>query len=314
MTRTIVLALLAVTVCLSNGVAQASRPTNPGWLGVFFDDATSARVVEVVPGSPAADASLRAGDVLTSIGEAPTPSVDAAIEALGRHAVGSVIDIGYRRGELDATVSVTLARRPIDPHERAPALRRTGAKPSGGKSGRKPSAPAVEQDLASRPESPYERALAVARTRGVPLLLAFHAEWCAQCKTQREAFRDEAVAWARRGVELLWVDTGRDPGLADRFSVANVPHLVAVDHEGRSLATSSGYLPAAKLRGWLERLPKPAGPAPRSARRDVVGDARRDREVEALRRELRDLKREVERLRGEIRSLQAEVRRVRTRR
>jgi S1-C subfamily serine protease len=59
---------------------------------------TAVRVVEVVPGGPAAAAGLVPGDMIVTVEGAPVRSVDGLRRALARDAVGRALELAYLRG------------------------------------------------------------------------------------------------------------------------------------------------------------------------------------------------------------------------
>jgi serine protease Do len=69
-------------------------------------------ILEVGPGSPADDASLRTGDVLTGVGESDFRSLDDLSDAIERNA-GQVLAVRFLRGGADRKreVRVSLARK-----------------------------------------------------------------------------------------------------------------------------------------------------------------------------------------------------------
>jgi putative serine protease PepD len=62
-------------------------------------------------GSPAEQAGLRSGDVITRIGDRDIPDLEAMAEALRAHKAGDVVDIVVRRGDSTTTVRATLGTR-----------------------------------------------------------------------------------------------------------------------------------------------------------------------------------------------------------
>jgi len=68
-------------------------------------------IVETVDGGAAAEAGLRAGDVITEVGGMETPDVTALAEALASHDPGDEVEVVYRRGGAERTVTVTLGER-----------------------------------------------------------------------------------------------------------------------------------------------------------------------------------------------------------
>jgi putative serine protease PepD len=98
-----------VSQLLSNGKAEHA------YLGVQLRAAASgggAQIAQVRPGTPAAKAHLRVGDIITSVAGKKVSSVDALRAEINAHQPGDTIAIGYQRGGQGGTVDVTLASRP----------------------------------------------------------------------------------------------------------------------------------------------------------------------------------------------------------
>ena len=83
------------------------------YLGVVIEDAeTGARLVEVRSGSPAAEAGLRQGDVVTEIDGEPVESSDDLRRVVESHRPGDELELTYERDGESATATVTLGTRP----------------------------------------------------------------------------------------------------------------------------------------------------------------------------------------------------------
>ena len=80
-------------------------------------------------------------------------------------------------------------------------------------------------------------------------LLDFHAEWCPPCKQMRP----EVAKLRAQGVPVRSVDIDAEPDLAARYKVTGVPAFVVVDPDGKSLARTEGYQPAAKLAAFYHQ-------------------------------------------------------------
>src|SRR4051812_40764714 len=99
-----------VSQILSTGEAQHA------YLGVKLDStASNARLASVVDGTPAADAGLRAGDVITGIaGQKVTTGTEVQAAIAGKQP-GDKTTLTYTRDGSTHTVTVTLTNRPANP-------------------------------------------------------------------------------------------------------------------------------------------------------------------------------------------------------
>jgi putative serine protease PepD len=83
------------------------------YLGVALSDSsTQARVAQVNPGTPAASAKLKAGDVITEVDGAKVDSADALSQAIDSHQPGETVTLHVTRGGKNLTVQVKLGTRP----------------------------------------------------------------------------------------------------------------------------------------------------------------------------------------------------------
>ena len=107
------------------GLKSALPPPPKNWIGLEIEDAEAGpgvRIVEVVPGSPAATAGLKAGDEVTSIGGAPPGGALGLAKALGPLEPGSSVSLRVRRGDgTESDVSLTPASPPSPAPAPAPA-------------------------------------------------------------------------------------------------------------------------------------------------------------------------------------------------
>jgi putative serine protease PepD len=94
---------------ISNGKAEHA------FLGVVLSDSSSqtgGAIGQVRAGTPAAKASLRAGDVVTSAGGTKINSASELRAVINAHRPGDTISVTYTRGGQSHTVKVKLAARP----------------------------------------------------------------------------------------------------------------------------------------------------------------------------------------------------------
>jgi serine protease Do len=95
-------------------VPVAQTGTEP-WLGVHLASAPirGALVSKVVPGSPAAAAGIRPGDVITQLDTQPIEASATFASAISGMQAGERVDIQLQRGAQRFTVHVALASRPL---------------------------------------------------------------------------------------------------------------------------------------------------------------------------------------------------------
>ena len=118
---TVVLALVVsgfgvLTVGATN---QAPAPTAryqddaTPWLGVGIEDADNGAVItQVIPGSPADEAGLSTGDVITAVDETEIDSAQTLIDTIQSYAPGDVVTLTVERDGESLDVTVTLGERP----------------------------------------------------------------------------------------------------------------------------------------------------------------------------------------------------------
>jgi putative serine protease PepD len=91
--------------------ATDARP----YLGVStlaVDGTTGATVTDVSAGTPAAQAGIQAGDVITAIDATPVTSPDALATAIGAHKPGDRVTVTIQRGTAKRTAQIVLGTRP----------------------------------------------------------------------------------------------------------------------------------------------------------------------------------------------------------
>jgi putative serine protease PepD len=83
------------------------------YLGVAIDaTASTAKIASVKAATPAAQAGLKAGDVVTAVDGTTIASGDDLTRAIDSHEPGDTITLKYRRGGSEHTVDLKLAARP----------------------------------------------------------------------------------------------------------------------------------------------------------------------------------------------------------
>jgi serine protease Do len=105
-----------------DGDGNLMVPRDPGRLGItvqdltpqlgeFFGTETGVLVTSVEPDSPAAKAGLKAGDVITALGDTPVSSPSDLMRAVRRADEGSDLSITYMRDKKSAKATARLERR-----------------------------------------------------------------------------------------------------------------------------------------------------------------------------------------------------------
>jgi putative serine protease PepD len=93
----------------------SSGKAEHAFLGVVLRDSSAqagAAISQVRAGTPAAGASLRAGDIVTAAGGKPVRSASELRAVINAHRPGDTISVTYKRGGTSHTVKVKLAARP----------------------------------------------------------------------------------------------------------------------------------------------------------------------------------------------------------
>ena len=115
--------------------ATSAQVTGPVWLGVGLEEVDDAvayhlklqddlgvLVSQVAPGSPAAEAGMKAYDVIVAIDGRPIYTPRAVQQTIMLHQAGERVDLTLRRGAEEVVVAATLTPRPqmVRPGPRLP--------------------------------------------------------------------------------------------------------------------------------------------------------------------------------------------------
>jgi len=97
----------------ANGQGSMFVNSNAGYLGVALEeDKEGVRVIEVVSKSGAANAGLRAEDLIKVVNGRRVMSPEDVLRALNRSKPGDSVSIQFRRGDMDLEKFATLGKRP----------------------------------------------------------------------------------------------------------------------------------------------------------------------------------------------------------
>ena len=93
---------------LGSRYCDTDRLSDTAWSLFGQGPAGGALVQAVIPGAPAAQAGLQAGDLITAVDGQGVQSVDELIVAIREHKVGQKVQLTYYRNGQKSTVTVTL--------------------------------------------------------------------------------------------------------------------------------------------------------------------------------------------------------------
>jgi len=113
----VVVAILAVVLSVTGAdeAAMGQKQTDSGHLGLVPQDiggVEGARVEDVTPYGPAAEAGIRRGDVITSFADQPVESSVDLRRQVAATRPGSKIPVGIHRDGKDIVIKVELRERP----------------------------------------------------------------------------------------------------------------------------------------------------------------------------------------------------------
>ena len=186
-----------------------------------------------VTGEPrvvADEAGLRPGDLILAVNGTRVREVDDIVDVFEPLAAGEMLTLRLRRGVESLTRKVRLIARP--------AAR-----------GRPDAAEVKTPGLAF--SSRYEQAMAGASRRGQPVLLVFGTSWCDNSAALRRSLQHASLRTLLARYQRIWIDSDREPALADRYRVESLPHIEVLDSRGGGISRRLGYQPPEALAGLL---------------------------------------------------------------
>lgn len=191
-------------------VSQPAVPSEPAWLGVWFDPGTT-RVIQVISSSPAATAGVQIGDELVSLDGIPVRASQEIVKAVTEAAPGHRMTIALTRGGKPLTVVATLGTRPNDEQLIQKALL---------------DKPAPAFTATSLDGSPP---LTLAALRGNVVLVDFWATWCGPCTLQFPHLNDWHREYASKGLRIVAL-SDEEPDLVREYVASEkLTYPIALD-------------------------------------------------------------------------------------
>jgi S1-C subfamily serine protease len=95
------------------GAPAPQRPPNAGWLGVVLEDhADGAAITDITPNSPAEEAGLKIGDIITQVGGQKITNVQTFQRELWKFKAGDKVKLTYKRDGKEDDAEAELAKPP----------------------------------------------------------------------------------------------------------------------------------------------------------------------------------------------------------
>ena len=92
----------------------------------------------------------------------------------------------------------------------------------------------------------------IVREATVPVVVDFHADWCAPCRMMAPVLVELAKRRAGEALVVL-LDTDRSPTMTIRYAIRGIPTVI-VFREGREVARQVGAVPLERLDAMLDAM------------------------------------------------------------
>jgi peroxiredoxin len=260
-------------VSIAANASAQERERARGWLGIVMEEKDGAvRIREVLAGSPAARAGLKAGDALMQVDGGVVRSAREVVQEIGKHAAGSSVRLKTSRAGRDAITRIVLVAAPSG--EELLRLQHVG----------KPAPALTGLRTSMDTDGPTLDAL-----RGKVVVLDFWASWCVACRVTSNHLNGWHDRYKARGLEVLGVAgepseqlaqgarrfgiryaTCADPKMetSAAYHVRELPSLVLIDRLGVVRDVATGFDPERmrQMEELMNRLLAEPVPAPRAGR------------------------------------------------
>lgn len=102
--------------------------------------------------------------------------------------------------------------------------------------------------------SDYQEAMNEAKSQNKPVLIVFHADWCGPCrKMKKDTYSDAAVIAAADPFIRVYIDTDKQPDVAETYNVSGIPAFYVLSPAGNVVTSTVGYQPPKEFVAWLRQ-------------------------------------------------------------
>ena len=89
-------------------------------------------------------------------------------------------------------------------------------------------------------------------TNGLPVLVAFSADWCPPCQQLKPIFQSLKNEFAGK-VDFITINVDSMPDLARKYKVENIPALIFISRDGEEMYRTIGYQEQSTIKSDIEK-------------------------------------------------------------